>query len=190
MTHSSRWTCILMIASTAMMLMGLSACKKPEPSASPEGTVKGFYTTRIASGAQGTPSVEELERLAPYLSTELHELLGQALLNHHKLGSRTVQQRRAFSEGDLFSSLFDGPTSFIAGANESSAADEHLISVQLTSAKQLPALSWTDKVKVIRENGHYVIADIQYANHWAFGSNTTLVSSLQTAMGKRLKKNV
>jgi len=133
--------------------------------------------------------VDELQQLAPYISRELHGLLEEALLNHNKISSRTVQQRRTFSEGDLFSSLFDGPTSFASGAIEELQGDEHVVSVKLTSGKQLPALSWTDKVKVIRENGHYVVADIEYANHWAFGSNTKLVASLQSALRKRGRKN-
>jgi hypothetical protein len=181
-----RWTRSIAGLVVASLLVG---CDEPEPQATPEAAVVAFYTSRIASGTQGTPSVDELEQLAPYISQELRELLEEALLKHNKIASRTVQQRRTFSEGDLFSSLFDGPTSFTAAAIEKRAGDEHVVSVKLTSGKQLPALSWTDKVTVIRENGHYVVADIEYTNHWAFGSNTQLVSSLRSAMSNRSRKS-
>ena len=164
---------------------GIAACKKSEPQATPEAAIRAFYSVRIASGANGTPSVSELEQLAPLISVELHDLLQEALLKHEKLASKTLQKRRTFVEGDLFSSLFDGPTSLLVGASEPLAGDEFLITVKLTSAKQLPALTWTDKLRVVRERGHYVVADVEYGNHWAFGSNTRLVSSLQSAMGKR-----
>jgi hypothetical protein len=163
----------------------LIACKKPEPQATPEAAIRAFYSMRIASGARGTPSIDELERLSPLISVELHDLLQEALLKHHKLASSSTPARRSFAEGDLFSSLFDGPTSLTVGAAEQLAGDEFLITVQLTSAKQLPALSWSDQVRVVREQGRYVVADIQYANHWAFGANTRLIRSLRAAMGKR-----
>ena len=180
------WT--RLIVAGLIVTSALVGCKEPEPQASPEAAIVAFYTSRIESGAKGTPSVDELERLAPYISQELRGLLEEALLKHNKISSRTVQQRRTFSEGDLFSSLFDGPTSFTAGPVERTG-DEHVVSVKLTSGRQLPALSWTDKVTVIRENGHYVVADIEYANHWAFGSDTRLVSSLRSAMGNRSRKS-
>jgi hypothetical protein len=184
--RSTRLVGVLIAALSASMF---AACKKPEPQASPEAAIQAFYTSRIASGSRGTPSVDELEELAPYISEELHGLLEEALLNHNKISSRTVQKRRTFSEGDLFSSLFDGPTTFAAGSIEDLSGDEHVVSVKLTSGKQLPALTWIDKVKVIHENGRYVVADIEYTNHWAFGSNTKLVSSLRSAITKRSRKN-
>jgi hypothetical protein len=165
--------------------LGIAACKKPEPQATPEAAIRAFYSARIASGANGTPSVSELEQLAPLISVELHDLLQEALLKHDKLASKTQKKRRTFVEGDLFSSLFDGPTSLVVGASEPLAGDEYLVTVKLTCAKQLPALTWTDKIRIVRERGHYVVADVEYGNHWAFGSNTRLVSSLQSAMGKR-----
>jgi hypothetical protein len=172
-----------------LCLTGMVACKKRRPQASPEAATEAFYAARIASGAQGTPSLDELEQLAPYISVALHDLLREALFKHQRIASRTQQKGRTFSEGDLFSSLFDGPTSLIVGSSEPLAGNEFLITVRLTSAKQLPALIWTDKVRVVRERGHYVIADIEFGNHWAFGSNTKLVTSLQSAMNKRTRNS-
>jgi hypothetical protein len=165
-------------------------CQEATPAqASPETAVNAFYSLRIASRTQGTPSVEQLEQLAPHISEELRALLEQALLQHHRIASRTVQSQRTFVEGDLFSSLFDGPTSFVAQGTEHRPSGEYMVSVLLKSSYQLPILSWTDRVKVIQENGRYVVADIEYANHWAFGSNTALVASLNSAIGKGARKH-
>jgi hypothetical protein len=175
---------LLVAATAAICVIGSSACRNAEPHATPAAAIESFYSVRIAGGARGTPSVDELERLAPFISVELHDLLAEALLKHHKLAAKTQERGRTFSNGDLFSSLFDGPTSLLVGGSEQLAGDQFLITVKLTSAKQLPALKWSDKVRVVREGGHYVVADIEYANHWAFGSNTRLVHSLQRALGK------
>jgi len=175
---------LLLAATATVCALGGSACRKAEPQATPAAAIESFYFVRIAGGARGTPSVDELERLAPFISVELHDLLAEALLNHQKLAAKTRDKGDTFSDGDLFSSLFDGPTSLLVGGSEPLAGDQFLITVKLTSARQLPALKWSDKVRVVREGGHYVVADIEYANHWAFGSNTRLVHSLQRALGK------
>lgn len=175
---------LLYAAMAIVCALGSAACRKTEPQTTPAAAIQSFYSVRIASGARGTPSIDELEQLAPFISVELHDLLAEALLNHQKLAARTQEKGRTFSDGDLFSSLFDGPTSLLVGGSETLAGDQFLVTVSLTSAKQLPALRWSDKVRVVREGGHYVVADIEYANHWAFGSNTRLVRSLQRALGK------
>lgn len=175
---------LLIAAMAVVVALAGSACRKAEPQATPASAIQSFYSVRIASGARGTPSVDELERLTPFISVELRDLLAEALLQHQKLAAKTHDKGRTFSDGDLFSSLFDGPTSLLVGGSEPLAGDQFLITVKLTSAKQLPALKWSDKVRVVREGGHYVVADIEYANHWAFGSNTRLVHSLQRALGK------
>jgi hypothetical protein len=175
----------LVLVCAALFLSIAAGCKKPEPQATPQAATRAFYEARIASGAQGTPSLAELDQLTPYISVQLHDLLAEALLKHQRIASKALQKRRTFSEGDLFSSLYDGPTSLIVGEAEPLAGDEFRITVKLTSAKQLPALTWTDKVRVVREQGRYVVADIEFGNHWAFGTNTRLVYSLQSAMGKR-----
>jgi hypothetical protein len=178
---------IWFIAVCAAVALG---CTRSEPQQStPETAVLTFYSQRIASGIQGTPSVDQLERLAPYISAELRTLLEEALLQHHKISSHSIQSKRTFVEGDLFSSLFDGPTSFATKETRQGARGSYIVTVQLMSAKQLPALKWTDQVTVIEEDGRFVVADIEYGNHWAFGNQTSLIASLNAAMGKRARKH-
>jgi hypothetical protein len=155
----------------------LPGCASRQPDNSPTGIVKQFYTWRINSQMTGAPTREQLDGMRPLLSHELQELL-QRTTEHDSTADSAGKKQPSFVDGDLFSSISVGPTSFTTGAAEQQD-DGHLIPVRFVSAKQLPAINWTDHVKVIHEDGHYVLADIEYANHWQLGGKGTLVKALQ-----------
>lgn len=165
---------------TVLMLVGLlGSCGKP--AATPTGVVESFYSLRIESKTSGAPDMEELRTLAPYLSEELRGLLEQARKRHDADVARTPSDKPSFADGDLFSSLFEGPTSFKIGADEV-MGDVHRISLQFAYDRQQPVVSWTDKAVVKAENGKPVIADIEYGGNWEFGNKGTLVSMLKNAL--------
>jgi hypothetical protein len=171
-------------ACAALLLSALlCACvKTPEaPDPTPQGVVKGFYDWRIHSQMTGAPDAQQLAEMQPYISAELHELLAKVRpeATDAKPAKKKKQRgKRAFAEGDLFSSIFDGPTTFKIDDVATQGADQ-FVPVTFTSAKQLPSINWVDRVKVINENGHYVVADIEYASHWEFGVRATLIDALQ-----------
>ena len=162
-----------------MLIPLLGSCGKP--AVTPAGAVERFYTLRIKSKVSGAPTAEELKVFAPYLSEELRGLLEQARKRHDDDVARTPSDKPAFADGDLFSSLFEGPNSFKIGADEVTG-DLHRISVQLAYNRQQPVVSWTDKAVVKSENGKPVIADIEYGGNWEFSNKGTLVSMLKNAL--------
>jgi len=157
----------------------LGSCAKPANT--PEATVEAFYALRIESKVIGVPTAAELKAFAPYLSEELRGLLEQARKRHDDDVARTPADKPSFADGDLFSSLFEGPTSFKVGADEVTG-DIHRISVQLAYDRQQPVMSWTDKAVVKLENGKPIIADIEYGGNWEFGNKGALVSMLKNAL--------
>lgn len=169
------------------VLMGACAKTPGAPDPTPQGVVKGFYDWRIRSQMTGAPSQEQLAEMGPFISVELRQLLadvqpeGQApdSKGTPEVGKKSRKRgKRAFSEGDLFSSIFDGPTTFKIDAVETQGTDQ-FVPVTFTSAKQLPSVNWVDRIKVISEDGHYVVADIEYGSHWEFGVRASLVDALK-----------
>ena len=114
-----------------------------------------------------------------------------ALSRGRERGSRLKpslkERKRLLGESDLFSSMFEGPTSFSMGDVETQG-DEHVVPVRFMSGRQLPAINWIDRVRVVQENGHYVVADVEYANHWSLGNHATLLGVLQGATARRDKR--
>jgi hypothetical protein len=163
-------------------LLVLGACSQAkQPDNSPAGIVSQFYTWRIQSHMMGAPTADQLEGMRPLISSELQTLLQRTSEKAAAKAKSKVGRKRkpVFTDGDLFSSIAVGPTSFKTGEVEVLDNDTHVIPVRFMSARQLPAINWTDRVKVVNENGHYVLADIEYANHWQAGGNGTLVKSLR-----------
>jgi hypothetical protein len=157
----------------------LLSCGKPE---SPTGNVvERFYKARLDANVIGAPDEKQLKALEPYLGQELRGLLAQARKRQLDDVARAPGDKPAFADGDLFSSLFEGPTSFKVGIDETTG-DTHRVSVQLAYDRQQPVVSWTDKVVVKNEDGKPVVVDIEYGGTWAFGNKGTLVSMLKKAL--------
>jgi hypothetical protein len=169
---------VLRLCAVLMLASLLGSCGKQE---TPSSAVESFYALRINSKVTGVPTADELKTFAPYLSEELRTLLEQARKLHDDDVARAPGDKPAFADGDLFSSLFEGPNAFKIGADEPTG-DLHRVSVQLAYDRQQPVVSWTDRAVVKNENGKPVIADIEYGGNWEFANKGTLVSMLKNAL--------
>lgn len=181
-------------AVSCLAVIGACSQQHKPPDNTPAGIVSQFYTWRIQSHMTGAPTTDELAGMRPLISNELQTLLTRisvkaAGANEDKNDANASGKKHppAFTDGDLFSSIATGPTSFTIGEAEIFDNDVRVIPVRFMSARQLPAINWTDRVKVINENGRYVLADIEYANHWQAGGTGTLVKSLRQTANKTAK---
>ena len=182
------WSAATRIVPALVLVAGtLAGCEKQAPS--PEAAVQGFYALRLKLAITGAPAPKELAQLAPFLGEELRDLLAQARKRHDDDVARTPADKPSFSEGELFSSLFEGPTSFEVGADEATG-DVHRISVQLAYDLHRPVTSWTDKVVVKAEAGKWVVTDIEYGGSWAFGNKGSLVSALKKALAPEIAARI
>jgi hypothetical protein len=148
--------------------------------------VDSLFQIRKPIQAAGAPTPEQLARMAPYLSAELRDLLAQAHALHQREVAAHPDEKPAFADGDLFTSLFEGPSSFTVGA-DSTAGAEHRISVHFTYEGATPPTVWNDQVVVRSENGRFVVGDVLYGGSWDFANRGSLVSSLQTALNDERK---
>ena len=143
----------------------------------PRDVVERFYSACIASGSAGAPTPEDLARLSPYLSDTLKVLLAAARRRYQAESARSSAEKPAFADGDLFSSLFEGPST-AAVEGEDSSGGTRRVTVRLGYSGATPAVTWTDTVIVTREHGRFVIDDIRYGAAWDFASRGTLRAML------------
>lgn len=149
-------------------------------------TVKAFYNWRITKDINGVPTQDQLLAMEPYLSKELTELLRQMSVDYTP--SEKPSAARTIENGDWFTSMFDGPTSFRIG-DVQDAGGRYLVSVRFTSAQQLPAVNWHDQIVVIEEEGKHVIANVVFENHWAFKDDATLIDALKDPKARRKRRS-
>jgi len=170
------------VATRLIVALLLSGCLGGV-SRTPTGIVERFYATRIASQMSGAPTPEELESIAPYLTPELRQLLEEARELRDHEAAASPDEKPAFADGDLFSSLFEGPTAFRV-AGDQSQGGVHRVAVRFTYAEGSDTVSWEDRVVVVPQADGYAIADVEYAGDWDFASRGTLAANLKLALAR------
>ena len=153
----------------------------PAP-ASPVQIVSDFYTAALALDQGGIPNAKARRRLAPYVSADLERLLAQGAEAEAAYAATTKGQAPALLEGDIFTSLFEGATSFRAGDCE----------VEGTKANCRVALSydrvgekpqhWNDTAVLVQTPQGWRVDDIDYQGNWPFANTGTLKQNLAFAI--------
>ena len=83
-------------------------------------------------------------------------------------------------EGDIFSSLFEGPTAWkVVACNGDNKTARCNVSLTHQDAGQKP-VSWTDTLVLANENG-WKVDDVAYDANFAFGNTGTLNEMLKMA---------
>ena len=173
---AARLILVLLAAATLGGCFGASA-------RTPTGVVERFYAKRIDLKIAGAPTPDELEAVAPYLDPELHRLLEEAGALREREAAATPDEKPPFADGDLFSSLFEGPTAFRV-VDDQERGDSHRIAVRFTSRQKNESVSWQDTVVVVPDDGEYAIADVEYGGKWKFATQGTLKSNLERALAQ------
>ncbi len=155
----------------------LAAACAPADHDLPAGVVGGLYAVLIDSAVSGAPRGGQLAAMAPYLSAELRGLLDEAAALRDAEAAAHPGEKPPFAEGDLFTSLFEGPTGMAILADAEGSASRRVV-VQFSDSRPTPAVSWTDTVVVTEEEGRLVVADVFYGGTWDFANRGSLLETL------------
>jgi hypothetical protein len=139
--------------------------------------VGGLYAVLIDSTVSGAPRGGQLAAMAPYLSSELRGLLDEAAALRDAEAAAHPDEKPPFAEGDLFSSLFEGPTGMAILADADGLASRRVV-VEFSDNRPTPTVRWTDTVVVIEEEGQLVVSDVRYGGTWDFASRGSLLETL------------
>lgn len=167
-----------MRTSRLLTLLIVGACQSA-PSA--KTVVEQFYAAVIAGRVTGAPTAEQLASLTPYVSDTLRALLAAARQQHDADAARSPDEKPAFADGDLFSSLFEGPSAVEVVA-DSARGPQRVLVTRMTYGGAEPPVTWTDRVIVTTERDRPVIDDVEYGGQWGFASKGTLRTSLESAL--------
>ncbi|NJD30747.1 MAG: hypothetical protein FIB04_02540 [Gammaproteobacteria bacterium] len=90
--------------------LAVAGCSSPQ-AAAPDEVVVALYRTLALQHVRGAPTPAQLDTIAPYLSDDLRARLRAARDLHDSEQARAPGEKPPFTDGDLFTSLFEGPTS-------------------------------------------------------------------------------
>lgn len=167
------------------------ACGPPPAEGTPATAVQRLYATLDSAPVFGAPTEDELRRLAPFLSADLTDLLRQARALREAAATLAPQEKPPFADGALFTSLFEGATTYAVGRDSllrdpTGAIPEdyadHLVTVRFTHAAPGDTARWEDQALVTRSGNRWVVADIRYGGRWDFAAQGSLVGNLRAAL--------
>ncbi len=142
-----------------------------------------FYTIALAlPRTGGIPVPSARARLQPLLSARLNGLITQAAAAEARFRAAN-KFAPPLLEGDLFSSLFEGPVSFKVGACTPMAAAQRCriqFSHPPTPNARGPArpAEWGDDLLLVNEGGGWKVDNVDYRGGFAFGNTGLLSQSL------------
>lgn len=134
--------------------------------------------------SDGIPDAKGRAKYEPFISPALDKLLidGEAAEAH--FAKVTKNMSPPLIEGDLFTSNFEGMTTFHVGACTSSGKAAHCaVSFTYSGGKKddKPA-DWTDTAYLVHTANGWRMDDIGYGATWAFGNKGRLKDVLASAI--------
>ena len=173
-----------MIRLSAFLLLLFAAL--PAQAQDAGAVAQGFYTQWLTPPrSNGLPSPTVRARIAPLLSQRLSQLFAQAAAADTRFRAAN-RFAPSLLEGDLFSSLLDGPASFRVGACTGTAAAQrcriqfHRPPEPKAAGPVRPA-DWGDDLLLVNEGGTWKVDDVDYRGGFAYG-NTGLLSQTLTML--------
>lgn len=169
---------LLMKIIFASLIFILSACSSKVSTDLKEGA-DAFYKVYLEVRPSGLPEKKEQELLKPWISSGLSKLI----LDADVADDGNKEEGPPLLQGDIFSSLFEGPTEFEVGAcSESGERRSCQVKLTYVDRQDKSKTQWNDNIYLLQESGKWVVDDIEYRGDWPFASRGTLRATLQGAI--------
>jgi hypothetical protein len=133
--------------------------------------------------SDGIPDAGGRARLSGVLSDRLNRLLADAARSSDRFHAHQPNAPPLL-EGDLFTSMFEGATSWTIGACSGDAKTAHCtVALRRDAAGQRPT-AWSDTLYLSADAAGWRVDDIGYGGGFAFGNTGRLSDTLKTALAE------
>jgi hypothetical protein len=169
----------------AALLLLIPAGLKAQTASDPAAAVGAFYAVYAGQQAQGggIPDATGRLRYTPVLSPRLNKQLAAAAAAQARLSAKVRNAVPPMLEGDIFSSLFEGATTWKVGACQSDTKTARcpvaLTYVPAPSPKAPKPANWHDTVVLVSTPQGWKVDDVVYDAGFAFGNTGRLNQMLQ-----------
>ena len=147
---------------------------------SPDRVAKGFYRLYLQVKPRGIPDGATRRQFDRFLTLSLVDQLENAERAEVRHFKATQNQEPPLFEGDLFSSLFEGATSYKVDSctveGPRAYCDVDLTFMEEAGAKPT---TWTDKLALVKRIGGWRVDDIQFGGAWDFAQHGSLRATLR-----------
>jgi hypothetical protein len=175
---------VLLLASPGLA----AAPRKQAQPPMPQRTLTAFYAIYVRLHPSGIPGARQRVLLGRFLSQHLNGLLVDADRAESRYAAATKQEAPPLVEGDLFTSLFEGATSYAVGPCTADGETTASCTILLTNTMEgQPDTNWTDTILMVREGRTWKIDDVAYGGTWPFANRGHMTDILTDAIAESEK---
>lgn len=147
---------------------------------------KGFYAVYATfHPSDGIPDAKTRARLDPFISPALDALLTDGEAADRRFAAATRHVSPPLIEGDLFTSNFEGATSYQVEPCDVAAGTARCpvaLVYRGGTGKDTKPLNWTDTLYLVRTAEGWRVDDIGYGGSWDFGNKGRMSETLKSAI--------
>ena len=148
------------------------------PAQSPEAAVVDFLAMHQRLGNSGLPDAASMNAYSAFLCPSLASGLRAARVRQEQFRASKPGEKPPLVEGDLFSSLFEGPDSYSA-AEAKIEGSRATVTMDLRHGEGSGATRWQDTMVLEVDDGIWCIADLEYGGKWPFANSGRLSEMLK-----------
>ena len=179
-----------LLFAAVLLLLSVSAQAADDPAQA----ANAFYTVyKDQHGQGGIPDATGRLRYAPVLSPRLNKQLGDAAAAQARLTAKVRNAVPPMLEGDIFSSLFEGATSWKVGSCQADAKTARCtvalsyVPPPTQAAKAPKPANWTDTLLLTHTPQGWKVDDVIYDAGFPFGNTGRLSDMLQMVLAANPK---
>ena len=140
----------------------------------PAGAAETFYRTKMELKIDGLPQEWQLASLTGTITPELNRVFDKASFTQAAFIINKKEGKPPWIEGDLFSSLFEGVTTFKTGAASITGTTAE-VPLALTHTANGQTTQWTDHLILKQvQSGSWLVDDLRYGGTWDAAARGTL----------------
>jgi hypothetical protein len=149
---------------------------------SPAKTAEGFYAVYSTfHPSDGIPDAAGRAKYAPFISPALDKLLADGNAAEIKF-NKANKDSPPLIEGDLFTSMFEGATSYKVGACKTSGGGASCAVDLVYDDKKDAPIRWTDTVTLTKTKAGWRVDDIGYGGGWEYANKGKLSATVRQAI--------
>lgn len=165
------------------LLIGFNTALANPQRQTPEAFAASFYRTYMKLEVNGLPDARQMKALSPFLSADLLRLFEEARREQEKFIKENPDEKPPWIEGDLFTSLFEGATSFRVGSfrvgSSEARAERTEVAIHLERRDQSGVSRWADTLVLARTKTGWKVSDILLKGEWQFKQGSSLRAILE-----------
>ncbi len=168
------------VLASVLSCLALNSLVSGEPAVdhgNPEAVARVFYAELRRLGVFGLPREADWAVLKSFCSETLGAALDRAVAEQAEFIRKNPDEKPPWIDGDLFSSLFEGPKQFQVGEAVTKGESAE-VPVECSHTEGGETVKWRDTLLLVKKGGKWLIDDVSYGGIWDFSNSGTLKEAL------------